>query len=305
MGESGEHTFVPPDLERQLADSGRPPTQVDLDAVVAPATFVVVRNVGSDDVLYETQDPAELASLRDALRVVEEEEDSRCMCVGTISFLFHRDSEQLGTVTLHHGQSLRWDPFFFDATLAESDPILDWLSQRGLPGERETFDEDRRNRDASLAELDRWHALVPPALEPLWHAMSTEPGLEWPEAEALMDRAYPDPVARARVLFEWFGQGNRLWSGQPAYELVPAWCLLELPLDVLVEAAQAEPQTESLLEGVMRLFGGWDFRKRRRRDLQRIPAELKQTLLELALASPDEGKRTHAQRAFGSTDLDG
>ena len=305
MDEAGEHSaFFPADLERQLADPGRPPTQADLNAVVAPATSVVVREVCSDDLLYETQDPAELASLKDALRVVEEEEAFHCMCLGTIRFVFYRDGEQLGTLTLHHGESLRWDPFFLDATLAESDPILDWLSLRGLPSERETFDQARRDREASLGEMERWHALVPPALEPLWHEMSTEPGPEWPEAEALMDRAYPDPVRRARVLFEWFGQGKGSWSGQPAYELVPEWCLLQLPLDVLVEAAEAEPQTESLLEGAVRLFVGWDFREGRRRDLERLPADLKQTFLELALASPDEGRRRNAQRAFGSPGLD-
>lgn len=117
-------------------------------------------------------------------------------------------------------------------------------------------------------------------------------------AEALA-LEYPDPVTRARVLFEWYGQGEGPWSGYPAYEGVPEQCLLQLPLDALVEGALSEPRTEALLEGAARFFSGWNFGKHRKKDRRRIPVDLKSVLLAHCLASRDEDARSVGKRAFG------
>jgi hypothetical protein len=286
------------DLVRGFEDPGRAPTQADLDSVVGAATSVAVGGVlSSDEVLYETDDPSELASLRDALLI--EGATGHCMCLGTLAFTFSRDGEDLGRVTLHHGESLRWDPFFYNAPLVEPDPILDWLSGHGMPGARQDYDDDRRGAEAAAEGAERWRAAMPPALESLWPSMLT-PSLEWPEVADVMSREFPDPVERARILLEWFGQGRGLWSGYPSYESVPEWCLLQMPLDVLLEATRGEPQSDGLREGASRLFAGWDFGKHRSRDLGRIPRDLRLLLLEKALRSTDEDKRGRAQRAFGA-----
>jgi hypothetical protein len=285
------------DLVRGFEDPGRMPTQADLDSVIGAATSVAVRAVlSSGGVQYETDDPSELASLRDALRI--EGAMGHCMCPGTLAFIFRRDGEDLGTVTLHHGESLRWDPFFQNAPLVVHDPILDWLSARGFPGVRQQYDADRRREEADAEAAARWRAAMPSALESLWPSMC-EPWLEWPEVADVMSREYPDPVERAQLLLEWFGHGEGPWSGYPSYESVPEWCLLEMPLDVLLEAARSEPQTGSLREGAARLFAGWHFRKQRARDLRRIPRDLKVLLLEHTLRSTDEDKLARARRAFG------
>jgi hypothetical protein len=290
------------DLEHGFRDPGRSPTQADLEAVIGPATSVVVRSVGSKDVLYETQDASDLVSLRDALRV--EGEMGHCMCLGSVAFEFDRDGKRLETVTLHHGESLRWDPFFYNAPLVESDPILDWPSARGVPEVREEYDDNRRVEAADAAAEERWHTAMPPALEPLWPSMLEPTSLEWLEVSDLMAHVYPDDVERARILFEWFGRGEGPWSGFASYEEVPESCLLQLPLDVLVEAARGEPQTESLREGAARLFAGWDFGQQRPDDLQQLPADLKLILLEHALKSPDDDKCARARRAFGASHAD-
>ena len=286
------------DLVRGFEDPGRAATQTDLDSVVGAATSVAIRGVlSSDEVLYETDDPSELVSLRHALRI--EGPMGHCMCLGTLAFMFSRDGEDLGRVTLHHGESLRWDPFFYNAPLVEPDPILDWLSAHGMPSARREYDDNRRGAEAAAEAAERWHAAIPPALESLWPSMSA-PSLEWPEAANVMGREYPNPVERARMLLEWFGQGEGPWSGYPSYESVPEWCLLQMPLNVLLEATRGEPQTDSLREGAARLFAGWHFSKHRSRDLRRIPRELKLVLLEHALKSTDEDKLARAQRAFGA-----
>ena len=261
------------------------------------ATSVVVRRVGYDEVSYETGDAADLASLREALRV--EGECGHCMCLGTVSFSFSRNGEDDRIVTLHHGESLRWDPFFFDAPLVESDPILDWLSSRGMPEAHAEYDDDRKRQAEAVAADERWHAAMPAELESLWPSV-LDMSVDRLQVVERMARSYPDPVQRARVLLTWFGQGEGPWSGVPAHEDLPAFCLLELPLDVLVAAARGEPQTASLREGAARLFAGWDFRKQRRKEARRLPADLKLVLLEHALTSPDSDKRSRAVRAFAA-----
>lgn len=285
------------DLARRFHEPGRHPTQADLDRLVGAASSVVVRDVFSTgEALYETDDPSDLASLRDALR--SEGEMGHCMCAGTLDFVFSRDGEDLGTVTLHHGESLRWDPFFYNAPLVESGPILDWLSTRGMPSAREEYDDARRHTADAADAAERWRAAMPRALDSLWLSMSGL-SLEWPEVADVMSRKYPDPVARARVLMEWFGQGEGPWSGYPSYEDVPEWCLLQMPFEALVRAAQAEPQSAELREGAARLFAGWSFGNERGSDLAKIPSDLRRELLGHALRSADEDRRDRARRAFG------
>jgi hypothetical protein len=285
-------------LERGLRDPGRAPTQADLDAVIGEASSVVVRRVGDDDVVCATEDAADLASLRESLRIEEDSEMGHCMCLGTVSFDFGRDEAEDGRITLHHGESLRWGRFFLNAPLVRPDSILDWLSEHGVPEVRAEYEADRRRAAEFAAEKERWHAVMPPALEPLWPAI-VDIDFDGHEAAALMARAQPDAVERARVLLEWFGRGEGPWSGFASYESVPEECLLEMPLDVLVEAVRSERQAESVREGAARFFAGWHFRRRRRRDLRRIPDDVKLTLLEHSLSSPDDDKRARAFAAFG------
>jgi hypothetical protein len=285
------------DLAGSFHEPGRHPTQADLDRLVRAASSVVVRDVFSTgEALYETDDLSDLTSLRDALR--SEGEMGHCTCTGTLAFVFRRDGEDLGTVTLHHGESLQWDPFFYNAPLVESDPILDWLTTRGMPSAREEYDDARRHTADAAHAVERWRAAMPRALDSLWLSMS-ELSLEWPEVADVMSRKYPDAVERARVFMEWFGQGEGPWSGYPSYEHVPEWCLLQMPFEALVRAAQAEPQSAELLEGAARLFAGWSFGNERGSDLAKIPSNLRRELLGHALRSADEDRRDRARRAFG------
>jgi hypothetical protein len=167
-----------------------------------------------------------------------------------------------------------------------------------MPEAREEYDDAGRSDESSGASAERWRAAMPAAVESLWPSMS-ELSFEWPEVATVMSREYPDPVERARVLMEWFGQGEGPWSGYPSYEAVPEWCLLQLPLTVLVQAVEQESRSAEMREGAARLFAGWSFGNERGNDLTKIPPELKRELLEHALKSSDEDKRGRARRALG------
>jgi hypothetical protein len=276
----------------------RPPTQGDLDAVIAAATQVTIREpVESKTPAFETSEASELASLRHALRI-RDGGIGHCMCFGDVALDFRRGAEAAGTVTVHHGESLRWPPFFDNAALAEPDELVDWLAARGMPRLREQVEQNRRERLERGWLLSRWREAMPAALEPLWPLMRDPSRSAWPEVLDALDAEYPDPVSRARVLMEWLGHGAGPWSGFPSYEQAPEWCLLQLLLEDLVEAAKREPRSEQLLEGAARLFAGWQFRCERELELARIPDDLKGVLLSHALESDDEDKRARAAAAF-------
>ena len=49
----------------------------------------------------------------------------------------------------------------------------------------------------------------------------------------------PDPVARVRALYTWFGAGKGGWSGCPSYEGAAEQLLLAYPVEVLLAALDA------------------------------------------------------------------
>lgn len=139
---------------------------------------------------------------------------------------------------------------------------------------------------------------MPPALKPHWESVSSSftPNLT-PLREALA-REIPDKNDRLLALFSWFGSGAGPWSGFPSYETVAEKLLLEYSTSELLDAIEGKGLTLAQTEGVARLFGGWDFSRRRPNDRQLLPTDLKAHLLEHSLTSSDQDKRHRALRAF-------
>ncbi|HEU0029849.1 MAG TPA: hypothetical protein VFQ53_04395 [Kofleriaceae bacterium] len=267
------------------------------EGVLADAVRVRMRRVAERTALFETTDAAELATLSDALRTVEGS-GAMCLCPGSL----HLDIEtRAGSklVTLHHGESLRWDGSHGNVPLASPDALMDWLSARGVGFVREEYEEARLRAVESDAEDAKWKAALPASLRPFFDDM--RPGLpqEDPAWTAAIEAEFPDPVARARVLLELYGSGAGPWSGYPGYESIPAQWLLAMPLPVLLEAIGDVPGVR-LAEGAARLFCSWDFGQRRKRDRTRIPDGLKRALVEHVERTGDEDKRFAARNALGS-----
>jgi hypothetical protein len=71
-----------------------------------------------------------------------------------------------------------------------------------------------------------------------------------------------------------------------------------MPLDVLVRAAETEPQSPALREGAARLFAGSTQFQKEHGIGVRIPAGLARLLLEHVLESGDDNKRLSALGTF-------
>lgn len=144
----------------------------------------------------------------------------------------------------------------------------------------------------------RWREAMPPCLRPLW---PFERYMEIPDEANMaplrkaLSEAVPDPRERALALFAWNGSGMGPWSGYPAYENAAECLLLDLPVPVLIAAAEG-PLNERQLEGAARLFAGWGFYKRHGRPT--LPGALGKKLLEHSLQSSDADRVERAKRAF-------
>ena len=266
-----------------------------LVAWLVGANHVCVRRINGE-ALFETSQPADLDSLQAAL-CSQPEAYGYCMCPGTLVF----DVSSGGaprSITLHHGVSIRWAESGGNLELIDPDAIMDWLSARGITFVRDEYEANRRRAEQSNAEAASWVAKMPVSLRPFFVEMRSQGGQQDLRWTAAIEQEFPDPVERARVLLVWFGQGAGPWNGYASWESVPGALLLAMPLADLLAAIGDDPD-EHTCEGAARLFSGWDFGKRRRRDLRRLPDKLRAALRQHVAQSSDSDKRSRARRALG------
>ncbi|UGT38796.1 hypothetical protein LTV02_22025 [Nocardia yamanashiensis] len=106
-----------------------------LDRILAGAQRVRVRELrGDPDPLLEERDPIAMQALRESLRIADLP-GFICRCLGDVALEFLDAADAtLATVTLHHGNSVRWEGWPEHAPLADGVRMLEWLAVRGVPG---------------------------------------------------------------------------------------------------------------------------------------------------------------------------
>jgi hypothetical protein len=287
-----------------MESSAPQPTLGSLASTLANTRRVQVLRGGSangaafgTEVLATATDSGVIQELRDALRI-HDGGCGHCMCHGDPSLvLYGNGGDVIAVLGLHHGVAIRWCEWKDDAELIDGERLLKWLADSGVAYPKEDFQRRRLAALESKAHAARWRAATPPSLaaHPIFDLeLAVNPAPLVPALESSL----PDPRVRALALLAWLGHGVGPWSGCPAYEMLPEKLLLAMPMDQLLEALHAENLTEAHVEGAARLFAGWDFGKKRKRDLARLTERDKQRLLEHAMRSPDTDKQARARKAF-------
>jgi len=258
---------------------------------------------GRSGVLFETTNRQEIAQLQQCLQILEDPQTfGWCMCAGDLAIIFSRGKDALATIGLHHGLSIRWDRWKFDARLADGSKIVNWLADHGMPGLKQQREESLRRSEEACKAYHLWYQAMPACLRPYIEQIarpitSSSPDLV-PLRQAL-EQTYPDPVEQAWVLFKCFGHGRGPWSGFPMYEEVPEMLLLGLPISILIQALDRFSVGSAEMEGAARYFFGWNFRQHSGSAAQLLPSELKRRLMEHVVQSGDADKLARAQR-FGN-----
>ena len=305
------------------------PSQRSLDILIEKVTRLRVIEGGvwqgkaqGDQVLLDVTDPQAVITLRECLKIVEDERTfGHCLCLGDQALELYGGDKRLATLGLHHGRSIRWDAWRYDALLVDGERLLDWLAERGAAGPLQAYQENQRLEEMHRQALARWQAAMPRCLYPFAEEMLASAGgmaafipllpqgppgkIEEvtsklaPMLHALAV-AHPDVEKRVLRLFQWYGSGLGPWSGFPAYESLAEGMLLAFPLDQLLSALSRHELDPAQLEGAARFFAGYYFTRYRGSEIHRIPPDLMQRLHEQGLASEDEDRQQRARNAFSS-----
>jgi len=304
------------DMERRLRrserDAERPdPTEEALDRVFTGATKARVFEHDAEETLLTVTKPAELAELRECLRIASS--GLHCMCMGGPVLEVSGEDGVRATITLHHGQSIRWDSEWrSDAELADGRRLIEWLAARGVRGPLEEVEASQASARESARSLERWRMAAPQCLQALWSELVRQDGL-WgalPDGRAL--GASPEALARAMsalratyrseddailALLAWYGQGAGPWSGHPSYELTAENLLWEFPTASIVRAL-ARPVGPAHLEGAARYLCGWHFGRLRAAERRLVPGKLVEQLRAHMAESPHQENSAWLPAAF-------
>lgn len=308
------------------------PSQYTLDAMLADVSRVKVfdRGMINDKPLETTElldvtDPQTVARLCECLKIVEDPRSfGHCMCYGDLTMEFYAVQKRLAVIGFHHGISIRWNAWKWDAKLQDPQCHLKWLADQGITAPLSEFREAQQQQYEAQQAWNRWVSAMPNCLKELppeiWKNMVKEHDLKL--ATDALASAYPIVTDRLLTLFRWFGSGKGSWSGYPAYEMLAEQILLQYSVTDLVTALENAPLTEVELEGAARLFAGHAFQNRsenqvlmpeavgftnmaifiskRSDEPAQIPIALRQQLLEHILTSSDVDKVDRAKKAFSS-----
>ena len=248
-------------------------------------TRVRCRRPRETSAIYETAAPDDIRALVAALATTPGS-GAYCMCFGTL--VLELDGAD---VTLHHGESLRWDGSGGNQPLVDPDALMRWLSARGMDFVRAEYDESRERGNQTAIEAARWRAAMPASLLPFFDDMRSSGGSSRPEWTAAIEAEIPDRVARTRAMLELYGSGVGKWSGYPSWESVPLQLVVEQPYEIIV-AAIGDAPSERCCEGALRLICSWDYRKRSKKLVAKLPAPVRERLLAHARSMPDENRVT-------------
>ena len=169
----GSTALLDPATRDYFESSAPDPSRESLDRVLSAARRVRILRGGMDagvpvgnDVLFETDDPSALASLRKALQIVDEPA-GHCMCPGDPTLeLLGTDLERLAVIGHHHGESIRWDGWRDDAELVDGRRLLEWLAFQGISYPLDEYRHAERDAESRDAALARWREVMPSCLRP-------------------------------------------------------------------------------------------------------------------------------------------
>jgi len=306
LDKDGKTIGIEDSITHDLRQSTAPnPTQVSLDAMLAQVTrFRVIDGgmVGDEPlratVLLDTYQSEDLVALRACLRIREEQDQFfHCMCLGQQVIECYGGQDRLAAIALHHGRSIRWNAWKWDALLVNGQLLVEWLAGKGVAGPKREVEAARLRAEEQRRAMERWREAMPPCLQECFDAKPQAMSASEPMV-ALLEQAYPDAKERALAVLRWFGHGEGPWSGFPGYERVAEDLLRRMPIDVLLAALDQHPLDEAQLEGAARLFASSTLGRTRAAELTLLPDALKAKLLAHSMASSDADKRARASHAF-------
>ncbi|WP_438035393.1 hypothetical protein [Sorangium sp. So ce204] len=225
---------------------------------------------------------AEVATIRDRLRIQEHQRTFFCDCDGDIRIELHGEAGLLGTITFHHGLSIRFERWNSDALLLDGPALLRWMAERGASGPLHKFEQQEREQQEAERVYRAWVEAAPAGLDPSLFGRGFLPhngdDPAYGQAMEALAAAYPSAEERAVVLLTWFAHSSSTWSAYSSYESIPGELLLRVESGTVLRALERrEPVAEATLLGAARYFSTLSDRKS---ELAAVPDALWERLLQ-------------------------
>ena len=270
---------------------------IDIDQ--ADEMIVYSEGFRREFVVYRSSNRKDFDQLKSAIALKREGGPFVCACMDGPEIALLKNKKEIAAVWNHEGTAIGSSVWKGDWETIDPERWLRWFDARGMKSAREFFNEMQSEYRKATVDERRWLEAMPSGLKPLWadarkqyQAPTQFPDLK--PLNAALERQYPATDDRIRALMAWFGSGAGPWSGFPGYEEIAAKLLRQYPAPELIKAVEGRPLTDQEVEGAARILGSWTPAP----DLTPIPIDLRRTLLEHCLKSPDQDKVERAKQAF-------
>jgi len=287
------------------------PTQKSLDEMLSSVNRIRVIDAGMSSgkamkgkVILDTRKPEDISSFRNVFKIDEAPSSfGYCMCLGEPTLEFYRGKRLIATVSIHHGRSIRWGKWKWDALLAGNEKLLDWLFNHNVKKPKEEYEENLRQAAESEKQYRKWESAIPECLRSRWAKIDWGSPLGPDEATVseLFQIAKNNYHAQDELILSllgWYGSGVFFFKQKTAYEILPEKLLLRIETRDIIKVVTTRKLTSSQMEGASRYFVGWEFHKQKPKDEILISTELKQLILNHVKQQKDKDKIETVQEAL-------
>jgi|GEM_PF-2581625 len=112
--------------------------------------------------LLDTSSKEEIDSFRSYFTIIEDQKRfGYCMCLGWPTFEFFSGEKLVTKITLHHGGSIRWHEWRYDAALSQNAGLLNWLDKNGVSKPKATYETDIARAEKSRITYQQWLSKAP------------------------------------------------------------------------------------------------------------------------------------------------
>jgi hypothetical protein len=252
--------------------------------------------------LAEVTDPQEIERFLKTIDIDEAQSRGVCMCCGNPTFEFYAGERLLAMAGYHHQKSLRWAGGEWGAdgelTAQSRDSLLSWLTQHGVDGPRQAWQQEQAYRaegqrvEKRYAELIGEQTLAAVAEAPRKILSNNDQYGEkgWKLKAEVFQKYEKDTRTSVERYLRFLGvKNNEAWDSYWENEVVVARYLLpRFKGPELAEAALAVMQDEEGMAGAARWFvGERGWRNLDESDRKRILPPL----VQRALQHPHAGTR--------------
>lgn len=275
------------------------PVQSDLDKLFADLEKIEISERVSDEEtkilipqkVLEIKDASKIKELYEKFKIIEES-IGHMMCIGEYVFTFCVKGGVAAEIEYLGGGAIRWEKRWKeDAALNAPIAFLEWLFVQGIEKPLNIWTEMENAAKEDERKTQEWKSQAPQILwsyadELDYQGVLLDPDKMMEEIK----KEIPNEKELISSLFKLNGFSSESWNHFSMHETIPGTILITFDINSLIEVISNNSLTDSYKEGIAKFFASRDFYQKRKKDIQHIPDNIKNILLEYLEDTGDEDK---------------